>query len=322
MNFFHMGATGYFTHRDCWKHEMGAGHPECPERLDAIEDRLLASGVGDLLDRREAPEAPLHDIELAHGRMHVAAMRGLSDQLADEINAGGPTHASIDPDTLINVHTWAASLRAAGAALAATDAVMAGELENAFCAVRPPGHHACRDRAMGFCFFNNVAIAARYALERHGLQRVAVVDFDVHHGNGTEDILAGDPRVLMVGIFQHPFYPYTGEQSPAANMVNVPVPAYTRGMEVRELVEQAWMPRLEAFKPEMIFVSAGFDAHREDDLGQLGLTEADYSWITARIKDVARRHAQGRIVSCLEGGYNLGALARSVEAHIRELADL
>ncbi|MFO1244454.1 MAG: histone deacetylase family protein [Ramlibacter sp.] len=317
-----MGATGYFTHRDCWKHEMGAGHPECPERLDAIEDRLLTSGVGDLLDRREAPEAPLHDIELAHGRMHVAAMRGLSDQLADEINAGGPTHAQIDPDTSINVHTWAASLRAAGAALAATDAVMAGELENAFCAVRPPGHHACRDRAMGFCFFNNVAIAARYALERHGLQRVAVVDFDVHHGNGTEDILADDPRVLMVGIFQHPFYPYTGAQSPAANMVNVPVPAYTRGMAVRELVEQAWMPRLEAFKPEMIFVSAGFDAHREDDLGQLGLTEADYSWITARIKDVARRHAQGRIVSCLEGGYNLGALARSVEAHIRELADL
>lgn len=322
MNFFHMGATGYFTHRDCWKHEMGTGHPECPERLDAIEDRLLASGVGDLLDRREAPEAPLHDIELAHGRMHVAALRGLSDQLADEINAGGPAHAQIDPDTSINVHTWAASLRAAGAALAATDAVLAGELENAFCAVRPPGHHACRDKAMGFCFLNNVAIAARYALERHGLKRVAVVDFDVHHGNGTEDILANDPRVLMVGIFQHPFYPYSGNDSVASNMVNLPVPAYTRGMEVRELIEATWMPRLEAFRPEMIFVSAGFDAHREDDLGQLGLTEADYSWITARIKDVARRHAQGRIVSCLEGGYNLGALSRSVEAHIRELADL
>ncbi|MBP6404171.1 MAG: histone deacetylase family protein [Ramlibacter sp.] len=317
-----MGATGYFTHRDCWKHEMGPGHPECPERLDAIEDRLLVTGVGDALDRREAPEASLTDIELAHGRMHVAALRGLSDQLADEIAAGGPTHAQIDPDTSINVHTWAASLRAAGAALAATDAVVAGELENAFCAVRPPGHHACRDKAMGFCFLNNVAIAARYALERHGLKRVAVVDFDVHHGNGTEDILSNDPRVLMVGIFQHPLYPYTGTVNPAPNMLNLPVPAYTRGMDIREMIEASWMPRLEAFRPEMIFISAGFDAHREDDLGQLGMTESDYSWITSRIKDVARRHAGGRIVSCLEGGYNLSALARSVEAHIRELADV
>ena len=158
-------------------------------------------------------------------------------------------YSQIDPDTAMNVHSWSAMTRAAGAALAATDAVIAGELENAFCAVRPPGHHACRDRAMGFCFFNNIAIAAKYALERHGLQRVAVVDFDVHHGNGTEDILGGDERVLMVGIFQHPFYPYTGADSHAANMVNLPVPAYTRGMDIRELIEQDWMPRLEAFKP-------------------------------------------------------------------------
>jgi len=301
---------------------MGAGHPECPERLDAIEDRLLISGVGDALDRREAPEASLTDIELAHDRLHVAAMRGLNAQLAEEISAGGPAHAQIDPDTSINIHTWTASLRAAGAALAATDAVIAGELENAFCAVRPPGHHACRDHAMGFCFFNNVAIAARYALERHGLKRVAVVDFDVHHGNGTEDILSGDGRVLMVGIFQHPFYPYSGTEHPAANMLNLPVPAYTRGMDVREMIEAEWMPRLEAFKPEMIFISAGFDAHREDDLGQLGLTEQDFAWITSRVKDVARRHAKARTVACLEGGYNLRALGTSVEAHIRVLADL
>jgi acetoin utilization deacetylase AcuC-like enzyme len=314
--------TGYFTHRDCRRHEMGAGHPECPERLDAIEDRLLLTGVGDALDKREAPPAAPADLELAHDRMHVAALRGLTDRLQDEINAGGPRYAQIDPDTAMNTHTLSAALYAAGAALAATDAVMAGELENAFCAVRPPGHHACRDHAMGFCFFNSVAIAARHALERHGLKRVAVVDFDVHHGNGTEDILAGDERVLMVGIFQHPFYPYTGTEHPAANMVNLPVPAYTRGMDVREMIEAAWIPRLEAFKPEMIFVSAGFDAHREDDLGQLGLTEQDYTWITARIKDVARRYAKGRIVSCLEGGYNLDALGRSVEAHVRVLADL
>ena len=314
--------TGYFTHPDCRKHEMGPGHPECPERLDAIEDRLLISGVGDILDRREAPVAPLVDIELAHGRMHVASLRGLSDVLKEDIQAGGPDHSQVDPDTSLNVHTWDAALRAAGAALAATDAVMAGELENAFCAVRPPGHHACRDKAMGFCFFNNVAIAAKYALERHGLKRVAIVDFDVHHGNGTEDIVAGDKRILMVSFFQHPFYPLDWPFSNADNLVNLPVPAYTKGMDVRELIECMWIPRLEAFRPEMIFISAGFDAHREDDMGQMGLVEQDYAWITSRIKEVARRHAKGRIVSCLEGGYALSALARSVEAHIRVLADV
>ncbi len=314
--------TGYFTHPDCWKHEMGAGHPECPERLSAIEDRLLASGLADALDRREAPPASLTDIELAHGRMHVAALRGLTDGLREEIEAGGPTHAQIDPDTSLNVHTWDAALRAAGAAIAATDAVMAGELENAFCSVRPPGHHACRDKAMGFCFFNNVAVAARYALERHGLKRVAIVDFDVHHGNGTEDIIAGDQRILMVSFFQHPFYPEGGARSHASNLVNLPVPAYTKGPQVRELVEAHWLPRLEAYKPELVFISAGFDAHREDDMGQMGLVEEDYAWMTQRIKDIAVRHAHGRIVSCLEGGYCLDALGRSVEAHLRVLADV
>ena len=301
---------------------MGEGHPECPQRLSAIDDRLLVSGVSDALEWREAPQASVTDIELAHGRMHVAALRGLTDGLREEIEAGGPTHVQIDPDTSLNVHTWDAALRAAGAAIAATDAVMAGELENAFCSVRPPGHHACRDKAMGFCFLNNVAIAARYALERHGLKRVAIVDFDVHHGNGTENIIAGDQRILMVSFFQHPFYPEGGSRSNASNLVNLPVPAYTKGPQVRELIEAYWLPRLEAYKPEMVFISAGFDAHRADDMGQMGLVEADYAWITLRIKDVAQRHAQGRIVSCLEGGYNLDALALSVEAHIRVLADI
>ena len=317
-----MTKTGYFTHPDCWKHEMGEGHPECPQRLTAIDDRLLMSGVSDILDWREAPQASLTDIELAHGRMHVAGLRGLTDGLREEIEAGGPTHAQIDPDTSLNVYTWDAALRAAGAAIAATDAVMAGELGNAFCSVRPPGHHACRDKAMGFCFLNNVAIAARYALERHGLKRVAIVDFDVHHGNGTENIIAGDQRILMVSFFQHPFYPEGGARSHASNLVNLPVPAYTKGPQIRELIETHWLPRLEAYKPEMVFISAGFDAHRADDMGQMGLVEADYAWITQRIKDVAQRYAQGRIVSCLEGGYNLEALALSVEAHIRVLADL
>ena len=317
-----MGATGYFTHSDCRLHEMGEGHPECPQRLDAIEDRLLITGLDHALDRREPSPASLADIELAHGRMYVASLRGLSDALAEDMQAGGPSHTALDPDTSMNAHTWKAALRSAGAALDATDAVIAGELENAFCAIRPPGHHACRDKAMGFCFFNNVAIAAKYAIERHGLKRVAIVDFDVHHGNGTEDIVAGDDRILMVSFFQHPFYPEGGALKHDANLVNLPVPAYTKGMDIRELIEMMWIPRLEAHRPELIFISAGFDAHREDDLGQLGLVEQDYVWMTQRIKEMARKHAKGRIVSCLEGGYNLSALSRSVEAHLRVLADV
>ena len=317
-----MRKTGFFTHPECWLHEMGPGHPECPQRLDAIRERLLVSGVDLGLTPMQAPEAPLADIELAHDRMYVAALRGMSDRLVEDFLAGGPAYAHLDADTTLNAHTWRAALCSAGAALAATDAVLAGELENAFCAVRPPGHHASANHSGGFCFFNNVAIAAKYALERHGLKRVAVVDFDVHHGNGTEDILSGDDRVLMVSFFQHPFYPYSGTDHPAANMVNVPVPAYTKGAQIRELIEAHWVPRLEAFQPEMIFISAGFDAHREDDMGQLGLTEQDYSWITACIRNIAARHAKGRIVSCLEGGYSLSALGRSVEAHLRVLADV
>jgi acetoin utilization deacetylase AcuC-like enzyme len=213
-------------------------------------------------------------------------------------------------------------LRSAGAGCFATDLVMRGEVQNAFCAVRPPGHHAERAKAMGFCFFNNVAVAARHALEAWGLSRVAIIDFDVHHGNGTEDILANDDRVLMASFFQHPFYPYTGTDNPAKNMVNVPVPAGTRGDKVRELVDQTWLPALDAFAPQMIFISAGFDAHREDDLGQMGLVEADYAYITRKLMDVADLHSAGRIVSALEGGYNLSALARSVAAHVRTLAQL
>lgn len=317
-----MGKTGYFTHRDCWKHDMGGGHPECPERLDAIEDRLLLTGVGDALERCDVPLATLEQITRAHSVAHLEHLESLSQRLIEDNPAGGPTHAMLDPDTVLMRYTVLAARRAAGAAVAATDAVMSGQLENAFCAVRPPGHHAEREQAMGFCFLNNVAIAARHALEVHGLERVAVVDFDVHHGNGTENILAGDPRVLMVGFFQHPFYPFSNVDHPAANMLNLPVPAYTKGMDVRELIDMMWLPRLEEFKPQMIFVSAGFDAHRDDEMGQLRLNENDFAWITERVHEVARRHARGRIVSLLEGGYNLDALAQSVEAHIRVLADL
>jgi len=310
-----MSTTAFYSHEECHGHDMGQGHPECPQRLGAISDYLLASGLDVALDYREAPLVELRDLAAAHSSGYVAH---LQDILA-QVEATGEARA-LDPDTTAGPGTWKAVLRAAGAAVAATDAVIDGEAANAFCSVRPPGHHATRDEAMGFCFFNNVVVAARHALNVRGLERVAVVDFDVHHGNGTEDIIAGDERVLMVSFYQHPLYPYSGGVPKGTNMLNLPVPPYTRGPEVRELIDAYWMPRLEDFRPEMIFISAGFDAHRDDGLGQLGLVEADYAWITQRLMGVAQRHSQGRIVSCLEGGYNLRALARSVAAHLRVLA--
>ncbi len=308
-------ATAYYSHPDCRLHDMGEGHPECPQRLDAIQDQLIASGLEPSLERRDAPLVDLTVLGRAHTSRYVSELKDALEQ----IEASGESRA-MDPDTVACPGTWRAALRAAGAAVAATDAVIAGEVQNAFCAVRPPGHHATRDETMGFCFFNNVAVAARHALDVHGLQRVAIADFDVHHGNGTEDIVAGDDRILMVSFFQDRLYPNSGNEPKGDNMVNVPVPAYTKGMEVRDLIESMWMPRLEAFKPQMLFISAGFDAHREDDLGQMGLVEADYEWITQRLKRVADTHAKGRIVSCLEGGYALSALGRSVVAHLRVLS--
>ena len=307
--------TAFYSHTDCKAHEMGAGHPECPQRLDAIADHLRATGLDLALDMRDAPVASLADVELAHSVGYVSEIADLGLRLRDD-----GSHQALDPDTSAGPGTWNAMLRAAGAAVAATDAVIDGEVDNAFCSVRPPGHHATRSQAMGFCFFNNVCVAARHALDVRGLQRVAIIDFDVHHGNGTEDIVAGDERILMCSFFQHPLYPHSGAVPKGTNMVNLPVPAYTKGMEVRELIEAMWLPRLEQFKPQMIFISAGFDAHREDDLGQMGLVEADYAWITWKLVDLAERHARGRIVSCLEGGYNLSALGRSVAAHLRVLA--
>lgn len=228
----------------------------------------------------------------------------------------------LDPDTAMNPHTLTAALRAAGAAVLATDMVIEGKAVNAFCNVRPPGHHAERSRAMGFCVFNSIAVAAAHALDHHGLKRVAVVDFDVHHGNGTENIFCNDSRVLMVSTFQHPFYPYSGTEGRSERMVNIPLAAYSGGREFRTAVEQYWLPALETFRPEMLFVSAGFDAHRDDDMALLRLVEADYAWITEKIKDVAERHARGRIVSALEGGYALHALGRSVTAHLKVMGEL
>ena len=294
---------------------MGEWHPESPARLQAIEDQLILARIDGLVERRIAPLAELPAILRNHTAGALALVRDNTPTIE------GETYP-IDGDTLLCSHSYHAALRAAGAALAATDAVIAGSISNAFCATRPPGHHARPSEPMGFCLFNNVAIAARHALDAHGLQRVAIIDFDVHHGNGTAESFRDDPRVLMASFYQHPFYPYSEPEPCSANCVNIPVPARSKGDVVRQLIVEQWLPALHAFKPEMIFISAGFDAHREDDIGGMGLVEDDYAWITSEIMTVANQHANGRIVSCLEGGYNLSALARSVVAHIKALAEL
>ena len=305
--------TLFVTHRDCRLHDMGAHHPECPARLAAIEDQLIASGLMNHLQHEEAPQASAEQLERVHDAGYL-----------DAIEAAAPSAGwvQLDPDTAMNPHTLSAALHAAGAGVLAVDRVMGGAADNAFCSVRPPGHHALRDRAMGFCVINNIAVAAAHALEHHGLARVAIIDFDVHHGNGTEGIFTGDERVLMVSTFQHPFYPYSGTEGRSQHMVNIPLAAYSDGKAFRAAVEQHWLPALDAFSPQMLFISAGFDAHREDDLAMLQLVEADYAWVTEQLMRVARKHAQGRIVAMLEGGYSLSALGRSAAVHLKALAGL
>jgi acetoin utilization deacetylase AcuC-like enzyme len=306
-------SAAFITHLECLKHEMGAHHPEQPARLSAIEDQLIASGVAPYVARYEAPLATDEQLARVHPIEYIRAIRELAPKQ-------GTVH--LDPDTAMNPWSLQAALRAAGAAVLAVDLTLSGKATTAFCAVRPPGHHACRARSMGFCIFNNVAVAARHALQVHGLERVAIIDFDVHHGNGTEDIFEGDPQVLMASTFQHPFYPYSGTEDPAANMVNVPLAAGAGSREFREAVREAWLPALDEFAPELVLFSAGFDAHAEDDMAMLRFTDADYAWVTSQMKAVAERHAQGRMVSVLEGGYALSALGRSVVQHMRVLAGL
>jgi acetoin utilization deacetylase AcuC-like enzyme len=305
-------STAYISHPDFMKHEMGRHHPECPERIAAIEDQLIQSRLDAHLKRIDPPLASEADITRVHSEDHLAFVKS---------KAPSSGYSMIDGDTIMNPATLTVSLRAAGAAIAAVDAVMQGEVNNAFCAIRPPGHHAEPHRSMGFCVFNNVAIATRYAIEKYDLDRVAVIDFDVHHGNGTEAAFINDPHVLMCSFFQHPFYPYSGLEG-GDNMVNVPLPASTNGKMVRDMISKTWIPRLDEFKPQLIIISAGFDAHREDDLGQMGLVEDDYVWMTKQLMEVANRYCDGKIVSCLEGGYNLSALGRSVAAHLKTLAEI
>ena len=306
--------TAFISHPDCLLHEMGAYHPERPARLEAVDDELAACGLIDKMVRYSAPLATHEQLKRVHTSEHITSLE------AAAARASSAGLAYLDPDTAMNRYSLRAAYRAAGAVILATELVMEGKVKNAFCSVRPPGHHAERDRAMGFCLFNNIAAGAAHALEAHALKRIAIVDFDVHHGNGTEDIFRNDPRVMMVSIFQHPFYPYSGIAGRSERMVNIPLAAGSGGEIFRQVVSQFWIPALERFKPQMLFVSAGFDAHQDDELASLNFAEDDYAWVTEKIREAAQKYAEGRIVSALEGGYALPALARSVAAHLRVLS--
>src|SRR6202521_1805605 len=307
--------TAYITHADCLRHEMGAGHPECPDRLNAVNEEMRSSGLLGELRCLGAPLAGADDLK----RVHRA---GYVDAIFEAAPSEG--YVQLDPDTAMNQYSLAAAQRAAGAGVLARDEVTGARSLKAFCAVRPCGHHATQVRSMGFCIFNNIGVAAAYANEKKGLHRVAIIDFDVHHGNGTEDMFSAPQwrdRVLMASFFQHPFYPYSGTDNPAPNMINVPLAAGSDGAAARQAIEAQWLPALADFQPEMIFISAGFDAHREDLLGGMALVEADYAWITREMMALAARHSQQRIVSMLEGGYNLSALGRSAVAHVKTLTE-
>lgn len=303
-------AIAYISHAECLQHDTGEGHPENARRISAIEDQLIATGLLDVLRYFDAPEVRSDQLLRAHARAYLDAIAAMEPESG---------YKRVDPDTIISAGSLQAARRAAGAVVAATDLVLNGEVESAFCSVRPPGHHAEINRAMGFCLYNNIAVGAAHALEQYGVNKLAILDFDVHHGNGTEDIFKDDHRVLFCSTFQHPFYPYTALLEPADNRVNVPLQAGAGSEEFRAAVTDRWLPALDKFSPEMVFVSAGFDAHRDDDMSHVNLTDADFTWVTERIVDVASKSASGRIVSTLEGGYELRSLARCVESHIRVL---
>ena len=304
--------TAYISHPVCLLHEMSLNHPEAPTRILAIEDQLKAKNLFEHLEKHDAPEASKEQLERAHDKNSM-----------DELFAKAPNegYVHIDGDTSMNSYTIEAALRAAGAGVMATDLVFNNKVKRAFCNVRPPGHHAENDKAMGFCFFNNIAIAALHALENYNIERVAIVDFDVHHGNGTEDILANDERVIFCSSYQHPFYPGYAGDSIKSKVVNVPLPAGTNGNVFRAAVLTQWLPELIEFKPELILISAGFDAHEEDSMGGFNLKDEDYTWVTQEICKIADRYAQGRIISMLEGGYDLASLGRAATEHVRVLMD-
>lgn len=302
--------TAYLSHPLFLQHEMGEYHPECPARLQAIEQQLIASGIYQQLHHHRAPPASREAVLQVHHPDYLSTLERVT-----------PTqgYARLDPDTAMNPHSLQAAYHAAGAGIKATELVLSNEVNNAFCAVRPPGHHAEPRRAMGFCFFNNIAIAVAHALETHDLERVAIIDFDVHHGNGTEAMFRDDDRVLYCSSFQHPFYPGTRLDEAAPNIIQAPLRAGDGSEAFRAAYTERLFPAVEAFAPQMIFISAGFDGHIEDDMSGLELHDADYVWVSERIFELAARHAGGRLVSLLEGGYALNALRRCATQHIAVL---
>ncbi|WP_347332223.1 histone deacetylase family protein [Marinimicrobium locisalis] len=309
------------SHPSCHQHQMPEGHPECPQRVDAIDNRLLTSGINGLVMHRQAPAVTREQLLRVHDAEYL-----------DSLEQAAPSEGIVafDTDVYLSPGTLEAARHAAGAAAHGVDLVMAGETDAVFCNVRPPGHHAEPDRAMGFCLYNNVAVAAAHALEHHGLERVAIADFDVHHGNGTQVMFFNEPRVLFCSSFQHPFYPGTPVDVKAEHIVNVPLPATCGSDEFRAAISERWLPALEKFKPQLLLISAGFDAHEEDDMSSIGLSDRDYQWVSEQLRtlvDNSRDHADPAhhcrgIVSTLEGGYHLSALGRSAVVHIKALAKL
>jgi acetoin utilization deacetylase AcuC-like enzyme len=302
----------YITHPACSLHDMGEAHPESPARLSVIEDRLLETGFEFALRRFESPAATREQLARVHDPAYVERIFTL---------APDRDLVWLDHDTAMNPHSLDAALHAAGAVVLAVDLVLGGEASCAFCGVRPPGHHAERSGGMGFCIFNNVAVGVAHALDNYRLQRIAIIDFDVHHGNGTEDMFRDETRVLFCSSFQHPLYPFTDVTATSAHIVKTPLAAGAGSRCFRQTVGDVWLAALNGFRPELIFISAGFDAHWQDEMAGLNLTEHDYAWITRKIKAIAAAHAGGRIISVLEGGYALPALARSVLAHLSALLD-
>lgn len=301
---------GIVSHPDCLEHDAGPLHPDTRGRLDAISNQMISSGLDFVVRHYDAPLVTRAQLERVHEPVYL-----------DRLEATSPAAGlvAIDGDTVLSPGTLRAAQRAAGAGVLGVDLILSGEAGPVFCPVRPPGHHAEAGAALGFCLFNNIAVASAHALDAHGLKRVAIIDFDAHHGNGTEEIFKHDKRVLFCSSFQHPFYPFTGHASETPNLVAIPLAAGATGPEFREAVTDHWLPALERFAPQMVFISAGFDAHILDDMSDLCLTEADYVWVTDKLLGVARAHGEGRVLSMLEGGYELGALARSVVAHLKAL---
>jgi acetoin utilization deacetylase AcuC-like enzyme len=304
--------TAYITHPICAAHDMGAGHPEQPARMAAIEDQLRATGRYDLLAHHQAPRATVEQLARVHDPDYIESVRA---------RAPSEGVVMLDPDTIMCPDTWEAALRSAGAAILATDLVINGAASRAFCNVRPPGHHAERRTSMGFCLFCNVGVGAAHALEEHGLERVAIFDFDVHFGNGTADVFADDPRVMLCSTYEYPLYPGMNPPTEPGHQINCPLPPGSGSDEFRAAVENDWMPEVRAFEPQMLFISAGFDAAASDPLASMNLHPADYEWVTDLLCDYATHHCDNRVVSTLEGGYDLPALAVCAGVHIARLME-